>query len=335
MPLESPIPTRCVGVRPKHATYVIDIGLVVNGSDVLLDQDTSLVSHLVEEDVLSQGIRLSGADRRRNERLGRLRVLVAPGNAILAVDLADVKQHAVLCDHDSRVLARWAPKGKAWQLGALLDRAVAAAAEHGFMSVTLACEPTGHRWQILAQMAAERGLPMVCIQPLAMRRARENEDYTTGKTDAKDAVIIARLAAKLHCYQPEKLEQTWAALREVGARRARLIVEHTGQQAQVRDLLECVWPAALAAAPTTLFDVGDVAGVPAHYGADKEIVAITGSWRPPSLPLVMWASSRTISLSCYASGRGCAPRSARAGSPAPHRLRRRTASTTAPTSRRC
>lgn len=146
------------------------MSLAVNGNDVLLDQDTSLVSHMVEEDVLSQGSRLSGADRRRNERLARLRVLVPSGNAVLAVGLADEKQHAVLCDHDSRVLARWAPKAKAWQLGALLDRAVAAAGEHGLVSVTLACEPTGHRWQILAQMAAERGLPMVCVQPLVMRR---------------------------------------------------------------------------------------------------------------------------------------------------------------------
>jgi transposase len=64
----------------------------------------------------------------------------------------------------------------------------------------------------------------------------------------------ARLAARLHCYQPEQLDETWAALRDAGARRARLIVEQTAQQAQIRDLLECVWPAALAAAPTNRFD---------------------------------------------------------------------------------
>lgn len=230
------------------------MSVVVDGGDVLLDQDRSLVSHMVEEDVLGQGSRLSGADRRRNERLARLRGLAPLGHAILAVDLADEKQHAVLCDHDSQVLARWAPRAKAWQLGVLLDRAVAVAAKRGFVSVTLACEPTGHRWQILAQMAAERGLAMVCVQPLAMRRARESEDYTTGKTDAKDAVVIARLAAKLHCYQPEQLQESWAALRDAGARRARLIVEQTAQRAQIRDLLECVWPAGLAAAPSTLFD---------------------------------------------------------------------------------
>jgi hypothetical protein len=33
----------------------------------------------------------------------------------------------------------------------------------GFASVTVACEPTGHRWRVLDQLAAEWGLPLVCV----------------------------------------------------------------------------------------------------------------------------------------------------------------------------
>jgi transposase len=223
--------------------------------DVLLAHDAGLVSQCIqiEEDVLAQGSRLSAADRRRNARLGRLRELVPVGNAVLAIDLADERQHAVLCDRDSRVIKRWKVTAKAWQLGGLLDRAAGQAGRAGYASVTVACEPTGHRWQIVQQMAADRGLPMVCIQPLAMRRAREQEDYSTEKTDAKDAVLIARLAARLHCYEPEQIDQRWARLRDAGIRRERLLVESTAQRQQVRDLLECVWPSALAAAPKTGF----------------------------------------------------------------------------------
>jgi transposase len=39
--------------------------------------------------------------------------------------------------------------------------------------VTVACEPTGHRWRVLDQLAAEPGLPLVCVQPLLVWRARE------------------------------------------------------------------------------------------------------------------------------------------------------------------
>jgi transposase len=160
----------------------------------------------------------------------------------VGIDLADVKQAAVVCDHDSRVLARRRVSARAWELGTLLDWAVARARAAGFASVTVACEPTGHRWRVLDQLAAERGLPPVCVQPLLVWRAREAEDLTWDKSDPKDAVLIARLAAERRCYEPERTDQTWARLRHLGARRARLVTDATAGVQQLRDLLECVWP---------------------------------------------------------------------------------------------
>jgi transposase len=113
--------------------------------------------------------------------------------------------------------------------------------------VTVACEPTGHRWRVLDQLAAGRGLALVCVQPLLVYRAREGEDLTFDKSDPKDAVIIARLAAGLHCYEPERADAVWARLRHLGARRAQLATGATAQVNQVRDLLECAWPAVLTA----------------------------------------------------------------------------------------
>ena len=128
------------------------------------------------------------------------------------------------------------------------DWAAGRAAAAGFASVTVACEPTGHRWRVLDQLAAERGLALVCVQPLLVYRAREGEDLTRDKSDPKDAVIIARLAAGLHCYEPERADAVWARLRHLGARRDQLTTAATAQVNQIRDLLECAWPAALGAA---------------------------------------------------------------------------------------
>ena len=86
---------------------------------------------------------------------------------------------------------------------------------------------------------------MVCVQPLVVARAREAEDYTRGKNDDRDAVLIARLAAQLHCYLPEQADQGWARLRHLGARRSRLIDASTMCIQQLRDLLEVAWPAVL------------------------------------------------------------------------------------------
>jgi transposase len=59
---------------------------------------------------------LSRGDRNRNARLGRLRLLLPSGNAIVGIDLADDKQAAVVTDHDSRVIARRRVRARAWEL---------------------------------------------------------------------------------------------------------------------------------------------------------------------------------------------------------------------------
>jgi transposase len=172
-------------------------------------------------------------------------------NAIVGIDLADRKQMLVVTDHDSKVLARRTFRCKAWDLGAALDWAADRAHTKGFVGVTVSCEPTGHRWMVLAQLAAERGMSFVCVQPAASSWVRKTEDLTTDKTDDKDAVLIARLTGQLRCYLPEPVDEehaTWARLRHLGGRREELIGEHVAAVQTVRDLLECVWPAALEVA---------------------------------------------------------------------------------------
>ena len=192
--------------------------------------------------------RLSRGDRRRNDKLDRLRTVVTRETAVLAFDLAADKQVCALTDQDSRVLARRTVKAKAWQLQEAVSWGLARATAAGFSSVVVACEPTGHRWRVLDQIAAEAGVRLVCVQPLLVHRARESEDFTRNKSDETDAMIIARLVTELRCYLPERADPVWARLRHLGARRAALVVDATAARQQVTDLLECAWPAALQAA---------------------------------------------------------------------------------------
>ena len=197
---------------------------------------------------MSNGSGVSRGDRNRNARLARLREQVPLDHAIVGIDLADEQQMVVVCDHDSKVLARRTFRCKAWDLGAALDWAAEKAAAKGFAGVTVSCEPTGHRWRVLGQLAEHRTMPFVCVQPTQTFYARRSEDLTLDKTDEKDAVLIARLTAQLRCYVPEPVDEIWGRLRHLGARREQLIVANVGQVQQIRDLLECVWPAAITAA---------------------------------------------------------------------------------------
>ena len=197
---------------------------------------------------MGNGSGVSRGDRNRNARLERLRALVPVRNAIAGIDLAGSKQMVVVTDHDSKVIARRTFRCRAWDLGAALDWAAGRAAAAGWAGVTVACEPTGHRWRVLGQLAADRSMPFVCVQPVVTSWSRRTEDLTCDKTDDKDAVLIARLTAQLRCYVPEPVDETWARLRHLGTRREQLITEAGSQVQQMRDLLECAWPAVLDAA---------------------------------------------------------------------------------------
>jgi transposase len=218
---------------------------------------------------MTNGSGVSRGDRNRNARLSRLRSAVPVSNAIVGIDLADRKQMVVVCDHDSRVLARRTFRCKAWDLGGALDWAADRARRAGFDGVSVACEPTGHRWRVLGQLAGDRGMPFVCVQPMASSWARRSEDLTSDKTDDKDAVLIARLTAQLRCYLPEAVDETWGRLRHLGARRGQLLDAHTGCVQQVRDLLECVWPAALTTAQQPFKSVTWVAALTVLRGRDR------------------------------------------------------------------
>jgi hypothetical protein len=155
-------------------------------------------------------------DRKRNARRERLRALLPRDGAVIGIDLAEDKQAIAVIDHDVRVLARKTVRVKAFRLGEALDWAVGQARAKGFASVTVACEPTGPRWMQVQRLCAERGLPLVCIQPLVSHIAREQQDYTTHKTDESDCVMIGRLAVELRCYIPEELDEIWARLAAPG-----------------------------------------------------------------------------------------------------------------------
>jgi len=132
---------------------------------------------------VAQGSGLTRGDRNRNQRIAALRAVVRRDRAVLAIDLGEDKQAGALVDHEGRVLARRTVKAKAYQLGELLAWAAEKAAAAGSSGLTVACEPTGHRWKALMGLADTAGHGFVCVQSLAVARAREGDDYTRDKTD--------------------------------------------------------------------------------------------------------------------------------------------------------
>ncbi|HEY6790353.1 MAG TPA: IS110 family transposase [Trebonia sp.] len=204
---------------------------------------------------MAQGSGLTRGDRNRNRKIGALREVVRADRAVLAVDLGEDKQVAVVVDHDGRVLGRKVVRVKAHELGGLVEWGAGAAARAGLGGLVVACEPTGHRWKALMGLADAAGHGMVCVQPLAVARSREGDDYTRDKTDHRDAYLIGRLVIRLDCYLPERADEQWARLRHLGARRSGLAADVVACMQQAADLLGCAWPAPLSACKRPLESV--------------------------------------------------------------------------------
>ena len=197
---------------------------------------------------MAQGSGLTRGDRNRNRKIGLLREVVR-------------RDRAVLADHEGRVLARKTVRVKAHQLGGLVEWAAGRAARAGFGGLVVACEPTGHRWKALMGLADGAGAGFVCVQSLAVARAREGDDYTRDKTDHRDAYLIGKLAVRLDCYLPERAGEAWARLRHLGARRSGLVADVVAGRQQIGDLLACCWPAALGTAARPLESTTWLAGL--------------------------------------------------------------------------
>ncbi|GAC02864.1 putative transposase [Gordonia namibiensis NBRC 108229] len=195
---------------------------------------------------------LSRGAKRRNDRLTRFREIVGRDYAVVAIDLAAKKQVIVVADHDSRILARKTFTFTPWKLGPAIAWARTQAEVAGFAGIVLACEPTGHRWKVVADLAAAVGAQMVCVQPMVVARARETEDFTRDKSDDKDALLIARLTTQLHIYLPEHADQHWARLRHLGVRRTEQLTRRAAARQQIRDLLDSAWPQVLDSAAQPL-----------------------------------------------------------------------------------
>lgn len=108
--------------------------------------------------------------------------------------------------------------------------------------VMVGMESTGHYWEVPARWLIGEGITVVQVNALHTKRAKELEDNTPGKTDQKDARIIAgliRYGKYASCMLPEGV---YAELRELTRIRQRLIGELTEKRNYLRRLLDTVFP---------------------------------------------------------------------------------------------
>jgi transposase len=112
---------------------------------------------------------------------------------VVGIDLARERQAvSFVAGHD--VLGRRRLSCAPYELDQVLGEAQALASKHGSSGIVVAFEPAGHYWCLAAEAFERSGVPYVLVQPLSVRRAREESRYTPEKTDPRDADLIGQLA---------------------------------------------------------------------------------------------------------------------------------------------
>jgi transposase len=117
------------------------------------------------------------------------------------------------------VLARKTVKAKAHELGGLLAWAADKTVAAGFAGLAVACEPTGHRWKALMGLADAGGHGFVCVQSLAVARAREGDDYTRDK---------------MTCIGSDSKLRSWPDWRETSPAQTRVRIDRVGNSRGAR-----------------------------------------------------------------------------------------------------
>jgi transposase len=106
-------------------------------------------------------------------------------------------------------------------------------------------EFAGHHGFTFARFLADRGYPVVNVLPAHTNRAKELEDNSPLKTDAKDAAQIAKLVSLGIFVRFPFLESPYVELRLLSVQRHRLTVEATRFKNRLQGLLDLAWPEVL------------------------------------------------------------------------------------------
>lgn len=188
--------------------------------------------------------------RRQSIKLARRRERLPVDALIAGVDLA--KKESVV------IFSRAADRARLGKLTITTDRAgverlVSRATElrerHGLGELVVAMEPTSHFWKLVARALEAAGVSYVLVQSFVVAMSRELDNLTRDKTDARDAGLIADLAAELRFTETTLPAGPWAELDLLAEARGGRVVERGAALQEQRALLELVWPQLLAACP--------------------------------------------------------------------------------------
>ncbi|HSU79107.1 MAG TPA: IS110 family transposase [Candidatus Angelobacter sp.] len=161
-------------------------------------------------------------DFKQNQKINQ----VTEKTLVVGIDIAKRTHYACFVDDRGRVLQKSfsvSQSGEGFEI--FYHRVLEAMKENGKTELIIGIEPTGHYWLNLGYFLEERGIPLVMVNPMHVKRSKELDDNLPTKHDRKDALVIARLIKDGRFSYPRILKDMEAELRVGSTFRGKLTEE--------------------------------------------------------------------------------------------------------------
>lgn len=114
--------------------------------------------------------------------------------------------------------------------------------QHNKTHVIFGAEPTGHYWLNLAYYLKAKGLDIVLVNPMHVKKSKELDDNSPTKNDTKDAKVIAQLVKDGRYSVPNLLDGVYAELREGIKIRDQLIQQMMTIEGRIQNVIQRYFP---------------------------------------------------------------------------------------------
>lgn len=144
--------------------------------------------------------------------------------------------------------------------------------ENNKTAVLIGCEPTGHYWFAFAKYVNDHQKTLVMVNPFSVKKIKELDDNSPGKTDAKDPKTIAKLVVDGRYSIPYMPEGIYAEIRDLVYSRDRIMKQHNISANRIQRWLAIHFPEYLGL--YTRFDAASGLAVLEKAPLPKEVIAL-------------------------------------------------------------
>lgn len=161
---------------------------------------------------------------------------------VVGIDVAKRRHVAAIRLPDGSVVRPFSFRNNRSGFEKLVGRAEAALSASGAAGARYALEATGHYGHALQYYLLKAGWSVDGVNPAHTKKVKEVLDGSPEKSDTKDAILIAELAAQGRCRPVSSPIGVYAELRRLGKFREQLTTERTRYLNRYTGLVDLVFP---------------------------------------------------------------------------------------------